>query len=141
MNEGLQVSHKVCPVCGKGFDILYCDLWAYKDQKYGSQGFRYYCSWKCQRAYERKHEPNRTLDDGPRALGPNPRKKQANSEDMIAGVLAEIEAGRDAADWLEAQGYDKWKKWYNLRDWARKHKPELYAKMPKSLAKKARTSA
>lgn len=142
MNEGLQVSHKKCPVCKKEFDILYCDLWAYKDQKYGSQGYRYYCSYKCKREYERKHERSRPLiATSPELFGPNMRRKPANSEDLITGALEEIKAGRDAALWMEAQGYDHWKKWYVLRDWAKKHRPDLLEQMPKTLSRKGRTSA
>lgn len=143
MNEGLQVSTKKCPVCGKTFDILYCDIWAYKDQKYGSQGFRYYCSYKCKREFERKYErPQKELTaTSPEILAPNLRRKPANSEDLITGALAEIKAGRDPAKWLEERGYDHWKKWYCLRDWAKKHRPDLLEQMPRSLGKKARASA
>ena len=143
MNEGLQVSKKKCPVCGKKFEILYCDMWVYKDQKYGSQGYRYYCSHKCKRAYEREHEQARVLTaTSPDLLNKNKRRKPESSEELIYGALAEIEAGRDPVTWLEERGYDHWKKWYCLRDWAKKHKPELLERMPKTLArKKARTSA
>lgn len=143
MNEGLQVSTKICPVCKKMFDILYCDLWAYKDQKYGSQGYRYYCSYKCKREFERKYErPHKELiATSPEILKPNMRRKPANSEDLITGVMEAIKAGKDPAQYLESLGYDHWKKWYVLREWAKKHKPELFEQMPKSLSKKARTSA
>lgn len=142
MNEGLQVSIKRCPVCNKKFEILYCDLWAYKDQKYGSQGYRYYCSYKCKREFERKHERSTPMfDEGQENLRPNMRKKPANSEDLIMGVLAERKAGRSGAEYLEALGYDHWKKWYVLREYAKKHRPDLLEQMPKTLSKKARTSA
>lgn len=142
MNEGLQVTIKTCPVCNKKFEILYCDLWAYKDQKYGSQGYRYYCSHKCKRAYELAHERRKPLvATSPEIMTPTMRRKPANSEDLIIGALAEIKAGRDPALWMESKGYDHWKKWYCLRDWAKKHRPDLLAQMPRSLGKKARDSA
>lgn len=39
-----------CTQCGKDFDILYPDLWAYKT------GSKIFCSWHCLRADERKEE-------------------------------------------------------------------------------------
>ena len=39
-----------CSECGKHFDILYPDLWAYKT------GSKFFCSWHCLRTDERKEE-------------------------------------------------------------------------------------
>ena len=47
---------KRCPICQKEFDTLSCDQWVYKRKKYGGGGYRYYCSWHCMRADEKKHD-------------------------------------------------------------------------------------
>ena len=39
-----------CPVCGKGFDILWPHLWRYK------RGNSYLCSWKCLRLTDKTSE-------------------------------------------------------------------------------------
>lgn len=39
-----------CPVCGKGFYVLYPDLWRFKRKN------QYLCSWKCIRQFDRKEE-------------------------------------------------------------------------------------
>lgn len=59
-----------CTQCGKDFDILYPDLWAYKT------GSKFFCSWHCLRAYERKEEDEmaRLKKDGTPARKPGPKK-------------------------------------------------------------------
>ena len=59
-----------CSECGKHFDILYPDLWAYKT------GSKIFCSWHCLRADERKEEDEmaRLKKDGTPAKKPGPRK-------------------------------------------------------------------
>ena len=37
-----------CPVCGKRFDVLWPNQWAYK------RGNKFICSWGCIRKYDRK---------------------------------------------------------------------------------------
>ena len=59
-----------CSECGKHFDILYPDLWAYKT------GSKIFCSWHCLRADERKEEDEMTRlkKDGTPWGKPGPRK-------------------------------------------------------------------
>ena len=59
-----------CSECGKHFDILYPDLWAYKT------GSKIFCSWHCLRADERKEENEmaRLKKDGTPWGKPGPRK-------------------------------------------------------------------
>ena len=59
-----------CSECGKHFDILYPDLWAYKT------GSKIFCSWHCLRADERKEEDEmaRLKKDGTPAKKPGPKK-------------------------------------------------------------------
>ena len=58
-----------CSECGKHFDILYPDLWAYKT------GSKIFCSWHCLRADERKEEDEmaRLKKDGTPWGKPGPR--------------------------------------------------------------------
>lgn len=58
-----------CAECGKHFDILYPDLWAYKT------GSKFFCSWHCLRANERKEdEMARLKKDGTPWGKPGSRK-------------------------------------------------------------------
>lgn len=58
-----------CSECGKHFDILYPDLWAYKT------GSKIFCSWHCLRADERKedNEMARLKKDGTPWGKPGPK--------------------------------------------------------------------
>ena len=128
---------KKCPMCGKKFEIMWCDLWAYKTQRYGGGGYKYYCSWHCLRAEERRHEkPKRpiTLEEANRM--PGVRRTPANSRDLVEKVLDIIDEDGPAAgaEYLESLGYSQWKKWYNLKVWAEKHDPDLRERMPDKLS-------
>ncbi len=139
MNEGLNVSTKRCPECGKKFDIVWCDIWAYKNQKSGISGYRYFCSWKCLRADEMKHaKPPKQLvyEEEPTRKTLKQHRQPMNSEDVIEKVLQAIEEGDSPIEVLQSMGYEHWKKWYNLKKWAEKNKPELRKRMPESLSEK-----
>lgn len=66
-----------CSWCGKEFTVLYPDLWAYK------VGKKWFCTWKCLRADEKKGEDEmpRMKKDGTPAKKPGPRTKNL-LEDM-----------------------------------------------------------
>ena len=66
-----------CSWCGKEFTVLYPDLWAYK------VGKKWFCTWKCLRADEKKGEDEmpRMKKDGTPAKKPGPRLKKL-LEDM-----------------------------------------------------------
>ena len=73
----------VCSECGKEFDVLYPDLWRYRT------GTRWFCSWHCLRADERKRKEDygmeRLKKDGTPAKKPGP-KKTVNVETPEAPV-------------------------------------------------------
>lgn len=73
----------VCSECGKEFDVLYQDLWRYRT------GTRWFCSWHCLRADERKRKEDygmeRLKKDGTPAKKPGP-KKAVNVETPEAPV-------------------------------------------------------
>ena len=64
----------VCSECGKEFDVLYPDLWRYRT------GTRWFCSWHCLRADERKRKEDygmaRLKKDGTQAKRPGPKKAE-----------------------------------------------------------------
>lgn len=67
-----------CSQCGKEFTVLYPDLWAYKTSK------KWFCTWKCLRADEKKGEEEmpRMKKDGTPAKKPGPRKQKSVLEKM-----------------------------------------------------------
>ena len=50
------ISTRTCEFCKKEFSINRCASWAYKiKHKNEKTRIKYFCSWACQRAYEKKH--------------------------------------------------------------------------------------
>lgn len=128
---------KRCPVCKKKFEIVWCEMWAYKTQRYGGGGYKYYCSWHCLREDERRHEkPKRPMALEEVNRLPGVRRTPVASRDLLMKVLEIIDEEGPAAgaDYLESLGYSHWKKWYNLKHWAETHEPELLKRMPEKLS-------
>ena len=67
-----------CPVCGKAFDVLWPQLWAYRD------GSLYFCTWKCLRQMRKEAEEmyTKTKKDGTPAKRPGPRPKKITDPDV-----------------------------------------------------------
>ena len=55
--EGDFLNDRVCPVCGKHFTVLWPRQWAYRGGTLNNPKF--YCSWKCLRANEKRKGENR----------------------------------------------------------------------------------
>ena len=134
---------RTCPICGRTFEIPWCDDWVYKRKKYGGGGYEYYCRYNCFREAERRHEKRKkmTLEEANRS--PWARKEPIDSRELAEKLMAIIaEDGTEAAaKHLESLGYTAWKKWYNLKVWAEKHDPELRARMPEKLTDRRRKDA
>lgn len=140
MND-LESTQRKCPICKKDFHVIWCDLWAYKTQKYGGGGYKYYCSWHCMREDERRHEKQKRpipLAEANRV--PGVRREPMESRVLLKIVLDIIDKrGPGAgAEYLESLGYSQWKKWYNLKKWAEQHDPEMLKRMPEKLSDKRR---
>lgn len=109
---------RVCPVCGKHFDVLYKELWAYKIGR-AKGGYDFYCSWKCLRE-----------DEAIRKMKPKPApEKRENKERLkvLVELMAAVKDGRDAYDYLEGMGYaDPKDTLRRLRITAKKDAPEIY---------------
>lgn len=137
---------KKCPICGKEFFVLACDQWVYKRHKYGGEGYYYYCSWHCMREDERRHaKPKKPLHIVEADKMHGARRQPMYSRDLINGLLEAIEeAGGDpkaGAEYLESMGYEHWKKYFDMKQWAEKYDPELRKRMPEKLTDKRRKEA
>ena len=109
---------RVCPVCGKHFDVLYKDLWAYKKAR-AKGGYDFYCTWKCLR----EAETNKT-----KKPEPVPEKRE-NKERLQVRVelMAAVKDGRDAYEYLWDMGYtDPKDTLRRLRIMAKNDAPEIY---------------
>lgn len=107
---------RVCPVCGKHFDVLYKDLWAYKKAR-GKGGYDFYCTWKCLREAETNKMPK-----------PEPKKRENKERlQVLVELMAAVKDGRDAYDYLQGMGYaDPKDTLRRLRITAKKDAPEIY---------------
>ena len=112
---------RVCPVCGKHFDVLYKDLWAYKKPR-TKGGYDFYCTWKCLR----EAETNKT-----KKPEPVPQKRENKERlQVLVGLMAAVKDGRDAYDYLQGMGYaDPKDTLRRLRITAKKDAPEIYQQM------------
>ena len=68
---------KTCAVCGKEFEVLWPDLWRYRDGE-GGNIRKWFCRYNCMMAYKRGKEAEKmykkTKSDGTPAKKPGPRK-------------------------------------------------------------------
>lgn len=67
-----------CAQCGKEFFVMYPDLYAYKIKS--SQGYQFYCSWKCiQQMRKEKEEEN--MAGRPRMIREPEIREEAKAEE------------------------------------------------------------
>ena len=128
-----------CPICHKDFYVLWCDQWAYKTQRYGGGGYRYYCSWHCLREDEHRHaKPIKPIQLAEADKLPGVRRPPTDSRKLIDETMRIIDEQGPAAgaEHLESLGFAWWKKWDLLKHWAAKHDPELRERMPDRLRDK-----
>lgn len=107
---------RVCPVCGKHFEVLYKDLWANKKAR-GKGGYDFYCTWKCLREAETNKKPK-----------PEPQKRENKERlQVLVELMAAVKDGRDAYNYLQGMGYaDPKDTLRRLRITAKKDAPEIY---------------
>lgn len=118
---------RVCPVCGKHFDVLYKDLWAYKKAR-AKGGYDFYCTWKCLR----EAETNKTKKMEPVQAGEPEKETKNNRVQVLEEMMAAVKDGRNAYDYLQGMGYaDPKDTLRKLRTTAKKEDPELYKRMGK----------
>ena len=100
-----------CPVCGKGFEILWPHLWAYK------RSGQFLCSWGCLRESERK------------GVGKVSRRAKVPEEVKKAAIEAAISGG-DPFEELRPYSDNPSKLWHHMKTQLKENDPETYAKIP-----------
>lgn len=98
-----------CPVCGKGFDVLWPNLWRFRRDR------RYLCSWSCMRALDDQKGENRDM-----ALS------KAQKQQVIEMLLN----GENPNDFIKQCGIKNptctvW----NLKNYLKKYDPETWKKI------------
>jgi len=86
-----------CPVCGKGFDVLWPHLWRYK------RNTAYLCSWKCLRLTDKRKKE----DEMNKPKQPRPRM----TSDEMATAMQIWRDGGDIDSYLTAHGIGNIQKW------------------------------
>ena len=111
-----------CPVCKKQFDVLWPHMWAYKAEK-----GRYYCSWKCLRASERKGEEKH--------MG----AKRLLTEEQESHAISLAINRQDPRPYLAECGFkDPQQAWNRIRNNVKSSDPDTFAKLPKVIGHKRR---
>ena len=100
-----------CPVCGKGFEILWPHLWAYK------RNGQFLCSWGCLRESEGK------------GVGKVSRRAKVPEEVKKAAIEAAISGG-DPFEELRPYSDNPSKLWHHMKTHLKENDPETYAKIP-----------
>ena len=115
---------KKCAICGK--DIYAGEDWAYK-RRIGGERTKWFCSYKCMRAWDAKHEPKQTRPAGLPADLDAPAPKEPVSRAVLARALAkEIKNGGSVIAYLTAEGYKNPYEAYNaVRNYCETKAPEL----------------
>ena len=132
---------KICPVCGKEWEILDSEAWAYKVRPSKSRTI-YFCRYNCKQKWLREHQkPQKPIHISEVDKVPGARRTPMSSRELIEKVLEAISEGESGAEVLERLGYEHWKKWHNLKKWAEGHDPGLRKLMPETLADRRRKEA
>lgn len=115
---------KKCAVCGK--DMYAGEDWAYK-RRSGGERTKWFCSYKCMRAFDAKHGQKETRTAGLPADLDAPAPKEPVSRAVLARALAkEIKNGGSVIAYLTAEGYKNPYEAYNaVRHYCETKAPEL----------------
>lgn len=110
-----------CSICGKEFDVLYPDIYTYK------RGKHWFCRYTCMRQYD-KERMTKPMDD---TIVKRDRKE------VLMAIIEAVKDGKTVDEYLVSAGYKKPGEYYhNLRAWAKKNWPDLYAQLPDRQLKK-----
>ena len=94
---------KTCRCCGRKFDVLYPQQWAYKKPKAKGGGYDYLCSWKCLKEEEQKKNKPKGQDDMPNNKLTAEQKEKAVEIALAGGdflkYLKECGAKNASAAW------------------------------------------
>lgn len=76
-----------CPVCGKAFDVLWPQLWRYRENR------QYICTWKCLRQKRKEEEEMAKMKkDGTPAKKPGPKPKDKVIKGSPEQVFQKVKA-------------------------------------------------
>lgn len=114
---------KKCKQCGKVFDTLYPELWAYK---IGKIAVIWFCSWKCLRNWERKDG-----DD----------MKKLTLEDKKRAVQIAVDGGNPLNFIREKGVKNAAQTWQKIKEYVKDVDPEAYKKLPARLPMAAKDDA
>lgn len=115
---------KKCAICGK--DMYAGEDWAYK-RRTGGERTKWFCSYKCMRAWDAKNGQKETRPAGLPADLDAPAPKEPVSRAVLARALAkEIKNGGSVIAYLTAEGYKNPYEAYNaVRHYCETKAPEL----------------
>ena len=115
---------KKCAICGK--DIYAGEEWAYKRRE-KSERTKWFCSYKCMRAYDAKHGPKQARPAGLPADLDAAAPKDPVSRAVVAKALEkEIKRGGSVIAYLKAEGYKNPYQAYDaIRHYCETKMPEL----------------
>lgn len=115
---------KKCAICGK--DMYDGEDWVFK-RKIGGERMKWFCSYKCMRAWDAKHEPKQKRPAGLPADLDAPAPKEPVSRAVLAKALAkEIKAGHSVIEYMKAEGYkNPWEAYNSVRHYCETKMPEL----------------
>ena len=116
-----------CEICGKEIITHGAKNWGYKIKE-PKGPYRFFCSYKCQREYEKKH-PEKKVDVIAQAAAEEAKKpkKMPTERGCIARSLIDvIRAGEDPIKYLQKQGYkNPYEAYSSVRHYCETNEPHL----------------
>ena len=110
----LYQEERICKNCGKTIYVLHPSRWAYKRRK-GSEGYDYYCTWKCFREEEK---------------GKTSMKCKITPDKRAEAIRIALDGG-DVVEFLRKNGsVTPDKLWWYIKNQLKQKEPETYAKLP-----------
>ena len=120
--KGKDPKEKKCAICGK--DIYAGEEWAYKRRE-KSERTKWFCSYKCMRAYDAKHGQKKRPEGLPEDLEAAAPKEPVSRAVLATHLEKEIKRGSVIA-FLKAEGYKNPYEAYNsVRHYCETKMPEL----------------
>lgn len=115
---------KKCAICGK--DMYAGEDWVFK-RKIGGERTKWFCSYKCMRAWDAKHEPKQKRPAGLPEDLEAPAPKEPTSRAVLAkALMKEIQNGGSVIAYLTAEGYkNPYEAYASVRHYCETKMPEL----------------
>ena len=121
--KGKDPKEKKCAICGK--DIYAGEEWAYKRRE-KSERTKWFCSYKCMRAYDAKRGQKKRPEGLPADLEAAAPKEPVSRAVLAKQLEKEIKRGGSVIAFLKAEGYKNPYEAYNsVRHYCETKMPEL----------------